>query len=120
MEGGPRESSDGRKLSAAAGVIPRAIKQIFDTIEQNNSDSNVKVCSRGDILQNRRGQTGSRVAGRTEHFAHSQPVQPQHRTGAGVHTSSLTRGHMRKRDASSSMRPLCDSMPSVQSAKCNM
>lgn len=43
MEGGPRESTDGRRLSAAAGVIPRAIKQIFDTIEANNSDSNVKV-----------------------------------------------------------------------------
>jgi kinesin family protein 11 len=43
MEGGPRESDDGRKLSAQAGVIPRAIKQIFDTIEANNSDSTVKV-----------------------------------------------------------------------------
>lgn len=43
MEGGPRESDDGKKLSAQAGVIPRAIKQIFDTIESNNSDSTVKV-----------------------------------------------------------------------------
>ena len=43
MEGGPRESDDGRKLSAAAGVIPRAIKWIFDTIEANNIDSKVNV-----------------------------------------------------------------------------
>lgn len=43
MEGGPRESDDGRKLSAQAGVIPRSIKQIFDTIEANNMDSTVKV-----------------------------------------------------------------------------
>mmetsp|Transcript_27007 Transcript_27007/g.59061 ORF Transcript_27007/g.59061 Transcript_27007/m.59061 type:complete len:1042 (+) Transcript_27007:153-3278(+) len=43
MEGGPRESTDGRKLSAEAGVIPRSIKQIFDTIEANNMDSTVKV-----------------------------------------------------------------------------
>lgn len=43
MEGGPRDSSDGRHLSAEAGVIPRSIKQIFDTIEGNNSDSTVKV-----------------------------------------------------------------------------
>lgn len=43
MEGGPRESDDGRKLSAQAGVIPRSIKQVFDTIESNNIDSTVKV-----------------------------------------------------------------------------
>lgn len=44
MEGGPRNSSDGKDLSAAAGVIPRSIKQIFDTLEANeNSDSSVKV-----------------------------------------------------------------------------
>jgi kinesin family member 11 len=43
MEGGPRESDDGRKLSSLAGVIPRSIKQIFDTIETNNIDSTVKV-----------------------------------------------------------------------------
>lgn len=43
MEGGPRESDDGRKLSAQAGVIPRSIKQVFDTIEANNMDSTVKV-----------------------------------------------------------------------------
>jgi kinesin family protein 11 len=43
MEGGPRESDDGRQLSAQAGVIPRAIKQIFDTIETNQVDSTVKV-----------------------------------------------------------------------------
>ncbi len=43
MEGGPRNSSDGKDLSAAAGVIPRAIKQIFDTIEATENDSSVKV-----------------------------------------------------------------------------
>lgn len=43
MEGGPRESDDGKKLSALAGVIPRSIKQIFDIIEASNSDSTVKV-----------------------------------------------------------------------------
>ncbi len=36
MEGGPRNSSDGKRLSAEAGVIPRAIKQIFDAIESDN------------------------------------------------------------------------------------
>jgi len=44
MEGGPRNSVDGQNLSAEAGVIPRAIKQIFDAIECNQeSDSSVKV-----------------------------------------------------------------------------
>ncbi|MEW5319054.1 MAG: hypothetical protein WDW38_010230 [Sanguina aurantia] len=43
MEGGPRQSDDGKKLSAEAGVIPRSIKQIFDTLEANSSDSTVKV-----------------------------------------------------------------------------
>ncbi|GFR47811.1 hypothetical protein Agub_g9588 [Astrephomene gubernaculifera] len=43
MEGGPRRSDDGKSLSAEAGVIPRSIKQIFDTIEANNADSTVKV-----------------------------------------------------------------------------
>jgi kinesin family protein 11 len=33
MEGGPRNSVDGKQLSAVAGVIPRAIKQIFEAIE---------------------------------------------------------------------------------------
>jgi kinesin family protein 11 len=32
-----------RALPGEAGVIPRAIKQIFDTIEANNTDSTVKV-----------------------------------------------------------------------------
>lgn len=44
MEGGPRNSVDGTNLSAEAGVIPRAIKQIFDAIECNQvTDSSVKV-----------------------------------------------------------------------------
>lgn len=44
MEGGPRNSVDGNNLSAEAGIIPRAIKQIFDAIECNQvTDSSVKV-----------------------------------------------------------------------------
>eukprot|EP00201_Polytomella_parva_P000824 CAMPEP_0175085176 /NCGR_PEP_ID=MMETSP0052_2-20121109/28508_1 /TAXON_ID=51329 ORGANISM="Polytomella parva, Strain SAG 63-3" /NCGR_SAMPLE_ID=MMETSP0052_2 /ASSEMBLY_ACC=CAM_ASM_000194 /LENGTH=1027 /DNA_ID=CAMNT_0016357139 /DNA_START=466 /DNA_END=3549 /DNA_ORIENTATION=- len=43
MEGGPRESDDGRNLSIQSGVIPRAIKQIFDYIEMTAADSTVKV-----------------------------------------------------------------------------
>lgn len=45
MEGGPRQSDDGKKLSAEAGVIPRSIKQIFDHLEASDSDSTVKVGS---------------------------------------------------------------------------
>ncbi|GIL86257.1 hypothetical protein Vretifemale_14633 [Volvox reticuliferus] len=43
MEGGPRRSDDGKSLSAEAGVIPRSIKQIFDSIDASNADSTVKV-----------------------------------------------------------------------------
>lgn len=44
MEGGPRNSDDGKDMSAEAGVIPRALKQIFDAIECDQvSDSSVKV-----------------------------------------------------------------------------
>ncbi|GBF97458.1 hypothetical protein Rsub_10381 [Raphidocelis subcapitata] len=44
MEGGPRNSTDGKRLSAEAGVIPRAIKQVFDAIESDDvTDSSVKV-----------------------------------------------------------------------------
>jgi len=44
MEGGPRNSVDGSNMSPAAGIIPRAIKQIFDAIESNDvTDSSVKV-----------------------------------------------------------------------------
>jgi hypothetical protein len=44
MEGGPRNSVDGSNLSAEAGIIPRAIKQIFDAIEGDDvTDSSVKV-----------------------------------------------------------------------------
>ena len=53
MEGGPRDSSDGRNLSAEAGVIPRSIKQIFDTIEGHNMDSTVKVSLRKSLLAQR-------------------------------------------------------------------
>lgn len=35
MEGGPRNSTDGKNLSAEAGVIPRSIRQIFDALECN-------------------------------------------------------------------------------------
>jgi kinesin family protein 11 len=44
MEGGPRNSVDGSNMSAEAGIIPRAIKQIFDAIECDDvTDSSVKV-----------------------------------------------------------------------------
>jgi hypothetical protein len=44
MEGGPRNSVDGSNMSAEAGIIPRAIKQIFDAIESDDvTDSSVKV-----------------------------------------------------------------------------
>ena len=43
MEGGPRQSDDGKKLSAEAGVIPRSIKQIFDFITASDTDCTVKV-----------------------------------------------------------------------------
>lgn len=44
MEGGPRNSVDGSNMSPAAGIIPRAIKQIFDAIVSNDvTDSSVKV-----------------------------------------------------------------------------
>lgn len=43
MEGGPRNSDDGKVLGIEAGVIPRAIKYIFDTLEANDSDCTVKV-----------------------------------------------------------------------------
>lgn len=42
MEGGDRESADGETLSGKAGVIPRAIKQIFDTL-RGKTDYTVKV-----------------------------------------------------------------------------
>lgn len=42
MEGGDRESVDGAQLSSRAGVIPRAIKQIFDSL-QGKTDHTVKV-----------------------------------------------------------------------------
>lgn len=44
MEGGPRNSVDGSNMSKEAGIIPRAIKQIFDAIDSNDvTDSSVKV-----------------------------------------------------------------------------
>lgn len=44
MEGGDRKSTDGKDLSAEAGVIPRAINQIFQHLDSINSDYTVK-CS---------------------------------------------------------------------------
>lgn len=44
MEGGDRNSSDGRDLSDVAGVIPRAISQIFNHLDSINSEYTVK-CS---------------------------------------------------------------------------
>ena len=43
-QGGDRESADGRDLSVVAGVIPRAIHQIFAHLDSINSDCTVK-CS---------------------------------------------------------------------------
>lgn len=43
MEGGDRDSADGHSLSHRAGVIPRAIKQIFDTLKGQKTDYTVKV-----------------------------------------------------------------------------
>jgi kinesin family protein 11 len=46
MEGGPRNSVDGSNMSKEAGIIPRAIRQIFDAIDSNDvTDSSVKVGS---------------------------------------------------------------------------
>ncbi|MCO5558636.1 hypothetical protein L7F22_012222 [Adiantum nelumboides] len=42
MEGGGRNSRNG-ELPSEAGVIPRAIKQIFDTLELQNAEYSVKV-----------------------------------------------------------------------------
>ena len=44
MEGGNRDSSDGSNLSEVAGVIPRAIHQIFTTLDAHDSEYTVK-CS---------------------------------------------------------------------------
>ncbi|KAF9593584.1 hypothetical protein IFM89_024218, partial [Coptis chinensis] len=41
MEGGMK--SKGGELSAEAGVIPRAVRQIFDTLEVQKADYNMKV-----------------------------------------------------------------------------
>lgn len=42
MEGGDRDSADGHDLSDVAGVIPRAIHQIFTTLDGNDSEYTVK------------------------------------------------------------------------------
>lgn len=42
MEGGDRDSADGHDLSEVAGVIPRAIHQIFTTLDGNDSEYTVK------------------------------------------------------------------------------
>ncbi|KAL0048004.1 hypothetical protein WJX82_005489 [Trebouxia sp. C0006] len=44
MEGGDRNSADGKDLSEVAGVIPRAISQIFQHLDSINSEYTVK-CS---------------------------------------------------------------------------
>jgi len=43
MEGGDRKSVDGVGLGDAAGVIPRAIKEIFEKLEANAFEYSVKV-----------------------------------------------------------------------------
>jgi Kinesin motor domain len=45
MEGGLRDSSDGSKLSDVAGVIPRAINQIFEHVGRIGGDLNTVKCS---------------------------------------------------------------------------
>ena len=45
MEGGMRDSSDGSKLSDVAGVIPRAINQIFEHVGRIGGDLNTVKCS---------------------------------------------------------------------------
>lgn len=42
MEGGDRDSADGHDMSDVAGVIPRAIHQIFTTLDGNDSEYTVK------------------------------------------------------------------------------
>ena len=49
MEGGDRDSADGNNLSEVAGVIPRAIHQIFTTLDHNDSEYTVK-CRQGSIF----------------------------------------------------------------------
>ena len=44
MEGGDRGGTDGRQLSEAAGVIPRAINQIFAHLDSMDSEYTIK-CS---------------------------------------------------------------------------
>jgi kinesin family protein 11 len=58
MEGGPRNSSDGKRLSAEAGVIPRAIKQIFDAIESNDVRTAAGAGGLGGRLRRRAGGRG--------------------------------------------------------------
>ncbi|KAJ8435627.1 hypothetical protein Cgig2_000293 [Carnegiea gigantea] len=43
MEGECKQSKSDGELPAGAGVIPRAIKQIFDTLESQNAEYSVKV-----------------------------------------------------------------------------
>lgn len=45
MEGGMRDSVDGSELSLAAGVIPRAINQIFEHVRGISGDLNTVKCS---------------------------------------------------------------------------
>ena len=44
MQGGARNSSEGTDLTEAAGVIPRAIHQIFSILDANEAEYTVK-CS---------------------------------------------------------------------------
>ncbi|KAK9822824.1 hypothetical protein WJX81_005423 [Elliptochloris bilobata] len=50
MEGGARNSEDGFDLSEAAGVIPRAIHQIFTTLDAHGAEYTVK-CSFLELYQ---------------------------------------------------------------------
>ena len=44
LQGGPRNSSEGTDLTNSAGVIPRAIHQIFSILDANEAEYTVK-CS---------------------------------------------------------------------------
>ena len=51
-QGGARNSEDGFDLSDAAGVIPRAIHQIFTTLDAHGAEYTVK-CSFLELYQAR-------------------------------------------------------------------
>jgi kynureninase len=63
-QGGARNSADGFDLSEAAGVIPRAIHQIFTTLDAHGAEYTVK-CSFLELYQ-------ARAPGSTAHWWEEQ------------------------------------------------